>query len=175
MLSSFLFRLRISFSGEFVFYFVVDSSSRCVFCLIRLCFLCFISSHFPLHFITVIQIEASSWTIKVPSSVEGLPGSCVVIPCSFNYPDPGKTITKFTGMWNEATNHLIYHPVESNMMQQYRNRTELLGDVRQKSCSLKIDPLQQSDRGPFHFRIEMEDYEKFSYKENTVSITMISK
>lgn len=59
-------------------------------------------------------------------------------------------------------------------MQQYRNRTELLGDLSQKNCSLKIDPLQQSDQGPFSFRIEIANYDKFSYPRK-VSITMISK
>ncbi|KAJ4931046.1 hypothetical protein JOQ06_025346 [Pogonophryne albipinna] len=123
----------------------------------------------------VTQTEASSWTIKMPSSIKGLPGSCVVIPCSFSYPDPGKKVTEFIGMWSEASHQVIYHPEKSKIMQQYRNRTELLGDVRQKICTLKIDPLQQSDQGPFHFRIEMTDYEKFSYIDNAVSITMISE
>ncbi len=132
-------------------------------------------SHFPLYFITVVQNEASQWTINVPSSVKGLPGSCVVIPCSFNYPEPENKVSKFSGMWLDQTNQFIYHPVESKIMQSYRNRTELQGDVKQRSCSLKIDSLQESDRGPFYFRIEMENYEKFSYKTKTVSITMISE
>ena len=130
---------------------------------------------FHLHFISVIQAEASSWTLQAPSSVKGLPGSCVVIPCSYNYPDPRKTVTQFTGIWQEDTNKLIYHPVASKITQQYQGRTELVGDVRQKNCSLKIDPLQQSDRGPFHFRIEIGNYDIFSYLQNKVSITMISK
>lgn len=123
----------------------------------------------------VTQAAASSWTVNVPSSVKGLLGSCVVIPCAFNYPDPDKRVTKFTGMWMSETNHLIYHPVESKVIKQFQGRTELLGNVSRKSCSLKIDPLQQSDQGPFYFRIEMEGYEQYSYKMNTVSITMISE
>ncbi|KAI3360914.1 hypothetical protein L3Q82_013127 [Scortum barcoo] len=133
-----------------------------------------ISFHHIFHFITAVQTEASSWTVNVPSSVKGLPGSCVVIPCSFNYPDPGKVVTKFTGIWYDTTDHPIYHPVESEMLEQYRNRTKLLGDVTQKNCSLKIDPLYQSDSGPFYFRIEMEGYERFSYKQNKVSIAMMT-
>ncbi|XP_077432918.1 sialic acid-binding Ig-like lectin 14 [Vanacampus margaritifer] len=126
-------------------------------------------------FSEVICVKASSWTIEVPSSVKGLPGSCVVIPCSFNYPDPKKAINEFIGIWLEADNHLIYHPNGSKIKQLYHGRTELVGDVRQKDCSLKIDPLQKSDLGPFHFRIEMKDFEKFSYLDKTVSIQMIRK
>ncbi|XP_065814366.1 myelin-associated glycoprotein-like isoform X1 [Labrus bergylta] len=122
-----------------------------------------------------VQTEASSWTATVPSSVKGLLGSCVVIPCTFDYPDPGRTLTELTGMWTNQTHHPINHPVQSKVIEQYRGRTELLGDVRQKNCSLKIDPIQQSDQGPFHFRIEMAGYEKYSYTANSVSIAMISE
>lgn len=131
--------------------------------------------HCPLPFIAVAQNENSSWMITVPSSVRGLPGSCVVIPCSYDFPDPGKTLTQFTGMWANTTKQFIYHPVKSNIMQQYQNRTELVGDIMQKNCSLKIEPLQKSDTGPFYFRIEIANYDKFSYILKKVSIAMISK
>ncbi|XP_053288953.1 B-cell receptor CD22 isoform X1 [Pleuronectes platessa] len=123
----------------------------------------------------VAQTEASSWTINVPSTVKGHPGSCVVIHCSYNYPDNGKKATQFTGIWTDATHHVVYHPVKSNIAPQYRDRTEMLGNIEHKNCSLKIDPLQQSDQGPIVFRIEMEHLDKFSYKDHQVSITMIGK
>uniref|UniRef100_A0A8C5DYP8 Ig-like domain-containing protein n=1 Tax=Gouania willdenowi TaxID=441366 RepID=A0A8C5DYP8_GOUWI len=107
---------------------------------------------------------------SMPTHVKGFPGSCVVIPCLFNYPDPESRATGFTGIWTDDSNHVIYHPVQSKMLQQYRGRTTLMGDIRQRNCSLKIDPLQESDHGPFHFRIEMDNYEKYSYIEQKVSI-----
>ncbi|XP_054639219.1 sialic acid-binding Ig-like lectin 14 isoform X2 [Dunckerocampus dactyliophorus] len=123
--------------------------------------------------VSIICIEASSWTIDLPSTVKGLLGSCVVIPCSFNYPSPRKAVKKFTGLWFDGGNHLVYHPAGTTVVQQYHGRIEMVGDIRAKNCSFKIDPLRQSDTGPFHFRVEMEDYEQFSYRGDTVSIAMI--
>ncbi|XP_061770713.1 myelin-associated glycoprotein-like isoform X2 [Nerophis ophidion] len=116
--------------------------------------------------------DASPWTIDLPSSVQGLPGSCVVIPCSFNFPSPEKPVREFTGLWFNEENHLVYHSARE-ALQEYNGRTEMLGDIRAKNCSLKIDPLQQSDNGPFHFRIKMPGFDVFSYIHNTVSIQMI--
>ncbi|XP_040923742.1 sialic acid-binding Ig-like lectin 14 [Betta splendens] len=124
---------------------------------------------------TAIHSGASFWTITLPSSVKGLVGSCVVIPCSYNYPDPKKTVSQFTGIWKDQTNQVIYHSDPSKTVQEYKTRTELVGDITRKDCSLKIDPLQQSDQGPFHFRIEIGNYEKYSYEGNRVPIAMISE
>ncbi|XP_041648566.1 sialoadhesin-like isoform X2 [Cheilinus undulatus] len=123
-------------------------------------------------FSTALQTKASAWKAKVPSSVKGLLGSCVVIPCTFDYPDPKRTLTEISGMWTNADHQLICHTVQSKVIQQFRGRTELLGDVRQKNCTLKIDPLKESDRGPLNFRIEMANYEKYSYRQSAVTIAI---
>ncbi|XP_056901541.1 myelin-associated glycoprotein-like [Takifugu flavidus] len=127
-----------------------------------------------LLYFKVILTETKHWSINVPSSIKGLNGSCVVIPCSFDFPD-SKNDLKFTGMWKDGSDQLIYHSVKSKIMQTYWNRTELLGNLAHKNCSLKIDPLKDSDGGPFHFRVEIDKLDKFSYKDNKVSILMISE
>lgn len=114
------------------------------------------------------------WTIDVPPTVKGLSGSCVVIPCSFKYPNEEKAGTH-TGMWIYKTNQYIYHSHKSKILEEYRNRTTLLGDLREKKCSLQIDPLLQHDQGPFYFRIEITNVNKYSYANNKVSIEMISE
>lgn len=122
-----------------------------------------------------ISVAHPSWTNDVPSSVRGLLGSCVVIPCSYDFPDPGKDLDRFTGMWLDEEKRNIVHSAGSHVLPQYLHRTELTGNLSQKNCSLKIDPLQQSDQGPFAFRIEIASFNKFSFYNRKVSITMLSK
>uniref|UniRef100_A0A673XGP5 Ig-like domain-containing protein n=1 Tax=Salmo trutta TaxID=8032 RepID=A0A673XGP5_SALTR len=121
------------------------------------------------------NFDASSWTAEVPNSVSGLRGSPIVIPCSFNYLEPEKKPSEFTGIWFKDNNEVIYHPDSSNIIQDYKGRTELVGDLRLKNCSLRIDPLHCSDKGPFTFRIEIKGHDKYLYKDNTVSIAVSSK
>uniref|UniRef100_A0A673XGT7 Ig-like domain-containing protein n=1 Tax=Salmo trutta TaxID=8032 RepID=A0A673XGT7_SALTR len=87
--------------------------------------------------------EASSWTAEVPVSVSCLQGSCIVIPCSFNYPEPENKPSEFTGIWFKDTYEVSYHTDSSNIT-DYRGRTELVGNLRQKNCSLRIDPLHRN-------------------------------
>uniref|UniRef100_A0A673XGR9 Ig-like domain-containing protein n=1 Tax=Salmo trutta TaxID=8032 RepID=A0A673XGR9_SALTR len=89
-------------------------------------------------------IEASSWTAEVPVSVSCLQGSCIVIPCSFNYPEPENKPSEFTGIWFKDTYEVSYHTDSSNIT-DYRGRTELVGNLRQKNCSLRIDPLHRME------------------------------
>lgn len=123
----------------------------------------------------LVSVSHPAWTIKVPSSVKGLLGSCVVVPCSYDYPDPGVKRTGFTGMWLDDSNRRVVHSAGSNVSPQYLNRTKLTGKLSEKQCSLEIDPLQQSDQGPFAFRIEIAKYNQFSYYNRKVSISTLSK
>ncbi|XP_065136668.1 sialic acid-binding Ig-like lectin 13 [Paramisgurnus dabryanus] len=126
-------------------------------------------------FAFVLYLRASSasvdsWNAEIPKSVVGLSGSCVVIPCKFNYPD-GKTDNEFTGIWYKDASDVIYHKETSKIISKFKDRTTLLGDLHHKNCTLKINSLQHNDAGPYMFRIEIKDF-KYLYKDNKVSITV---
>nr|XP_005754164.1 PREDICTED: sialic acid-binding Ig-like lectin 12 [Pundamilia nyererei] len=117
-------------------------------------------------------MEASSWTVKVPSSVKGHLGLCVVIPCSYDFPSPQNKVSEFTGIWYNDNDQVICHSNASQILDPFLNRTKLLGDLSKKNCSLMIENLQQSDGWPFYFRIEIKDYNQYSYINDKVSISL---
>uniref|UniRef100_A0A8C1Z593 Ig-like domain-containing protein n=1 Tax=Cyprinus carpio TaxID=7962 RepID=A0A8C1Z593_CYPCA len=85
---------------------------------------------------------------KVPESVVGLSGSCVLIPCRFSYPENGKTYTEFKGIWFKGNEEsTVYHTDASNIIDSFKGRTSLNGDLGKNDCSLKISSLSSSDAG----------------------------
>ncbi|XP_057207320.1 myelin-associated glycoprotein [Triplophysa rosa] len=113
----------------------------------------------------------NEWNANIPKSVVGLSGSCVVIPCTYNYPSHGKTYTGFTGIWYKGDSDIIYHEDTSKINSKFKDRTSL-DYLQQKNCTLKISSLQHDDPGQYMFRIEIKDLNMFSYQENKVSITV---
>ncbi|XP_035289232.1 myelin-associated glycoprotein-like isoform X2 [Anguilla anguilla] len=118
----------------------------------------------------VLNVHAASWTAEIPQTISALLGSCVVVPCKFNYPDPPKKPPEMTGIWHMTDYQPIYHPDSSKVMEKFRGRTNLIGDLARKNCSLRINHLKKKDNGPFIFRIEIRDFKMYSYTDNMVSI-----
>ncbi|KTF90121.1 hypothetical protein cypCar_00040128 [Cyprinus carpio] len=128
----------------------------------------------------VPSANAVGWNIEVPESVVGLSGSCVLIPCRFSYPENGKTYTEFKGIWFKGNEEsTVYHTDASNIIDSFKGRTSLNGDLGKNDCSLKISSLSSSDAGSFIFRTEIKDLAKYTYKnkekKEIVSLTVKGK
>ncbi|XP_035289144.1 myelin-associated glycoprotein-like isoform X5 [Anguilla anguilla] len=118
----------------------------------------------------VLNVYTASWTAEIPQTISALLGSCVVVPCKFNYPDPPKKPPAMTGIWHMTNYQPIYHPDSSTVMEEFRGRANLIGDLTGKNCSLRVNHLKKKDNGPFIFRIEICDFDMYSYTDNMVSI-----
>lgn len=120
----------------------------------------------------VVLLRGDSWTADIPDSVVGLKGSCLIIPCRFSYPGEDRRTLQHTGMWFTDSEEKVYHSDASMIMSKFRQRTSLLGDLRDRDCSLKITSLQPNDKGRLTFRIEIKDFNNYSYLQSTVSVTI---
>uniref|UniRef100_A0A8C9QZL4 Immunoglobulin V-set domain-containing protein n=1 Tax=Scleropages formosus TaxID=113540 RepID=A0A8C9QZL4_SCLFO len=121
------------------------------------------------------RLLSPAQAIEVPKTMSALGGSCLVIPCKFLCPDLSNPINTSAGFWlASSTTDFVYHTDSSKVAEQYKGRTQLIGDLKKGNCSLKIDHLQYNDNGPFYFRIEMTNY-NFSFIEYKVSIAILGK
>lgn len=125
-------------------------------------------------------MATAKWVANIPSSVAALEGSCVVIPCIFDYPVPNTPISVWNSYWyktvdtNKRQSTAVYSslPQVIRIDQNFQNRTSMLGIIKDKNCSLKIDRVKQDDHGLYYFRIEMPQHNNYSFIKNTVYITV---
>ncbi|XP_015224169.2 sialic acid-binding Ig-like lectin 14 isoform X1 [Lepisosteus oculatus] len=119
----------------------------------------------------VIHVSSTfnEWTAETPFQLSALLGSCVVIPCNFKYPGSERSVSQMTGIWLTESYEYIYHP-SGSVIDRFRGRTALVGDLGQKNCSLKLDPVKQKDSGHYFFRIEIHGLDNYSYAKNKTSV-----
>ncbi|XP_007232412.3 myelin-associated glycoprotein [Astyanax mexicanus] len=116
--------------------------------------------------------EHDSWNIAVSHSVVGLEGSCLDISCRFNYPGSDRKASDYKGIWLTDSNEKVFHSEASQISSTFLHRTSMLGDLHHRNCSLKINPLKNSDKGPFTFRIEIVGFNKYSFGNHKVTVTV---
>uniref|UniRef100_A0A8C6SN47 Ig-like domain-containing protein n=1 Tax=Neogobius melanostomus TaxID=47308 RepID=A0A8C6SN47_9GOBI len=129
-------------------------------------------------------VDAEEWKASVVSSMDALVDSCVVVPCSFSHPKETLPTARLRGLWHlkKDRDQLIYSADETRVLENFRGRTQLLGELGKGNCSLKITNIKSHDNGPFCFRIELartetdtQTKDKFSFVEDCVTLDMMSE
>ncbi|XP_041834941.1 uncharacterized protein LOC121635704 [Melanotaenia boesemani] len=104
----------------------------------------------------------------VPFSFSALSRSCVVIPCSFQ----DHNLEPMTrGIWSNKNGDIVFHNGRSSVMDHFKDRTRLLGDLMERNCSLEIDDIKPFDNGPFCFGAERGD-DQYRFNNSCVFIIM---
>ncbi|KAK3560906.1 hypothetical protein QTP86_022885 [Hemibagrus guttatus] len=121
------------------------------------------------------SVFSDVWKAEVTNPIDALVSSCVVLPCSFNYPNAQYPESLVKGIWHKTKDraHRIYDEDSHNIVDNFKGRTRLVGRLGQKNCTLEIDEVKDHDNGPFCFRAEIKGFDKFSFEEACVRINMI--
>ncbi|XP_048476476.1 sialic acid-binding Ig-like lectin 13 [Rhincodon typus] len=110
---------------------------------------------------------AQDWKHHTPREVTAQEGSCAQVPCHYSYPSHLANQPRI-GIWNKEGEsgtsliafHSNHHEKES---QQFHHRTRLSGDLKNGNCSLIINTIKREDAGSYHFRIEFDKVNSYSY------------
>ncbi|KAK3560905.1 hypothetical protein QTP86_022883 [Hemibagrus guttatus] len=106
---------------------------------------------------------------NVAPKISALTRSCVVIPCTFQTGD--MPIMRLRGLWYTSNGEYVYHTGRSNIMDNFKGRTKLLGNPDEQNCTLEIDNVQAHDNGPFCFHAEKGN-DKYRFNHSCVFIIM---
>ncbi|KAM9852137.1 myeloid cell surface antigen CD33 [Aulostomus maculatus] len=131
-----------------------------------------------------MTVFTEEWKASTVPTLNALVTSCVVLPCSFTHPKDGLPTSRLRGTWHllEDKNSKIYHADSAKVLDNYKGRTSLSGNLSQGNCTLQIVNVKDHDNGPFCFRIELIDHmgvenslDKFSFVKDCVSINMLNE
>ncbi|XP_070276091.1 sialoadhesin [Myotis yumanensis] len=118
-----------------------------------------------LHLAASISTVLASWGVSRPVAVQGVKGSCLVIPCIFSFPDNVEVPHGITSIWYydySGNRQVVYHSGDSQQVEaRFRGRAQLLGNVEHKVCNLLLKDLSPQDSGTYSFRFEISDVNRW--------------
>ncbi|XP_077648906.1 sialic acid-binding Ig-like lectin 11 [Urocitellus parryii] len=127
-----------------------------------------------------LQKKQSSW-LQMQEAVTVQEGLCVLVSCSFSYPEAGwNHSTPTYGSWYK-TNNSKPDPEDNDLVatnnpdkeakEKYKLHFRLLGDPQANNCSLSISEVRKDDSGTYYFHLE-QGAVNHTYKRNLLTLTV---
>uniref|UniRef100_A0A5F9DBU1 Sialoadhesin n=1 Tax=Oryctolagus cuniculus TaxID=9986 RepID=A0A5F9DBU1_RABIT len=118
----------------------------------------------------------TSWGVSSPETVQGVKGSCLLIPCIFSFPADVQVPNGITAIWYydyAGKRQVVTHSADPKQVEaRFQGRAQLLGNMEHKVCNLLLRDLQPEDSGTYNFRFEISEGNRWSdVKGTSVSVT----
>ncbi|XP_048101450.1 sialic acid-binding Ig-like lectin 5 [Alosa alosa] len=129
----------------------------------------------------VVWSAKNGWKAQIPSSVVALENSCVVVPCTYEHPNTNtQTKTLRKPFWYISDTQakmtkigkMVYSVTTTKIEERFQSRTSMPGNINEKNCSLQIDNLKKDDVGPYIFRIEIPQFDNYSFTKYPANINV---
>ncbi|GAB1286915.1 Sialoadhesin [Apodemus speciosus] len=125
---------------------------------------------------SVFSPGQTTWGVSSPKDVQGLTGSCLLIPCIFSFPADIPVPNGITAIWYydySGNRQVVLHSEDPKLVdKRFRGRAELMGNMNHKVCNLLLKDLKLEDSGTYNFRFEISDGNRWSdVKGTTVTVT----
>lgn len=118
----------------------------------------------------------ASWGVSSPRTVQGVRGSCLLIPCIFSFPDSvqvtdqGITTIWYYDYW--GSRQVVTHSADPKLVEaRFQGRAQLLGNTKHYTCNLLLRDLKPEDSGTYNFRFEISEGNRWSDTQGT-SVTV---
>ncbi|XP_004475884.1 sialic acid-binding Ig-like lectin 10 [Dasypus novemcinctus] len=120
----------------------------------------------------------ADFSLQVQRQVAVQEGLCILVPCSVFYPRDGWTDSDPAhGYWyrqvtstDQGALLVATNKPDQPVWTGTRGRFQLVGDPRDKNCSLLIRNVQSGDRATYYFRVERGSIVKYSFLKALLSL-----
>lgn len=128
----------------------------------------------------VESMGSLDWSITMPSAITGVRGSCVVIPCSYEFKNLQHNMTNVKWYKLSTSGYLlVYDQSTNNIINRFKGKTSLFGSSNGKNCSLKIEPLEmqhsQERLFPWMDPNSIESYHSKNFDHETIVLEVTGK
>ncbi|XP_069461074.1 myelin-associated glycoprotein-like isoform X2 [Ambystoma mexicanum] len=126
----------------------------------------------PLILILIKGSFCGQWGAWMPQSIYALRDTCVAIPCKFDYPDDIRP-SVVHGVWYFKSPYpknlppVVLRTKTNTAHESFQGRTQLLGDLHQRNCTIQIDRLSSEFQGKYYFRADLGGYNQYTYSEHS--------